>query len=517
MAYPSARVRPPIFDSALQAALERRAVEFLGLGLLVLSALTAMMFTSYAPEDPSWLSASDAPVQNILGSLGAMIAAPIMLIFGLSAWSLVAIQAVWGLRCLLHRGAHRALGRLIFAPFGVAVFAIYAAGLVPPASWSNNFGLGGLFGDTVLKTLLRLSPLPAQPTLTYTSFATGITLVLIGLYCLGASKRELGYALRFLRGGLLQSGRAVASGVGRGSMRLLAARNQQADASAPSDIIRRGGGSATFVPQAPSEFSQDLAVPHTEVKRGLFSRLPGFVKREEDPSHLEPPLNSHTHSSAPAGPEDRLQARISDAVKSRLRVEPAFEDAASEAQSHVFQPQDASLEGAAGVPSQFALGEPLLTGLRREPQLSADRSSQVFQTEGQALVSSAGDEDAQPLYPEPEYGEQDTNLSLRSAIPRPEARTIVHPPLKVSQAQSARAQQEAQPSLKFEDPKTDFELPPLGLLASPISVARHQLSDESLEENARLLESVLDDYGVKGDIVSVRPGPVVTMYELEPA
>ena len=517
MAYPSARVRPPIFDSALQAALERRAVEFLGLGLLALSGLTAMMFTSYAPEDPSWLSASDAPVQNILGSFGAMIAAPIMLIFGLSAWSLVAIQAVWGLRCLLHRGAHRALGRLIFAPFGVAVFAIYAAGLVPPASWGNNFGLGGLFGDTVLKTLLRLSPLPAQPTLTYTSFATGITLVLIGLYCLGVSKRELGYALRFLRGGVLQSGRAVARGLGRGSMRLLAARTQQVDASAPSDIIRRGGGSATFVPQAPSEFSQDLAVPHTEVKRGLFSRLPGFIKREEAPSPLEPPLNSRAHSSAPAGPEDRLQARISDAVNSRLRGEPAFEDAASEAQSHVFQPQDASPEGAAGVPSQFALGEPLLTGLRREPQLSADRSSQVFQTEGQALVSSAGDEDAQPLYPEPEYGEQDTNFSLRSAIPRPEARTIVHPPLKVSQAQSARAQQEAQPSLKFEDPKTDFELPPLGLLASPISVARHQLSDESLEENARLLESVLDDYGVKGDIVSVRPGPVVTMYELEPA
>ena len=517
MAYPSARVRPPIFDSALQAALERRAVEFLGLGLLVLSGLTAMMFTSYAPEDPSWLSASDAPVQNILGSFGAMIAAPIMLIFGLSAWSLVAIQAVWGLRCLLHRGAHRALGRLIFAPFGVAVFAIYAAGLVPPASWGNNFGLGGLFGDTVLKTLLRLSPLPAQPTLTYTSFATGITLVLIGLYCLGVSKRELGYALRFLRGGVLQSGRAVARGLGRGSMRLLAARTQQVDASAPSDIIRRGGGSATFVPQAPSEFSQDLAVPHTEVKRGLFSRLPGFIKREEAPSPLEPPLNSRAHSSAPAGPEDRLQARISDAVNSRLRGEPAFEDAASEAQSHVFQPQDASPEGAAGVPSQFALGEPLLTGLRREPQLSADRSSQVFQTEGQALISSARDEDAQPLYPEPEYGEQDTNFSLRSAIPRPEARTIVHPPLKVSQAQSARAQQEAQPSLKFEDPKTDFELPPLGLLASPISVARHQLSDESLEENARLLESVLDDYGVKGDIVSVRPGPVVTMYELEPA
>jgi S-DNA-T family DNA segregation ATPase FtsK/SpoIIIE len=52
---------------------------------------------------------------------------------------------------------------------------------------------------------------------------------------------------------------------------------------------------------------------------------------------------------------------------------------------------------------------------------------------------------------------------------------------------------------------------------NPTSIQRHVLSDDSLESNARMLESVLDDYGVKGDIVSVRPGPVVTMYELEPA
>ena len=50
-----------------------------------------------------------------------------------------------------------------------------------------------------------------------------------------------------------------------------------------------------------------------------------------------------------------------------------------------------------------------------------------------------------------------------------------------------------------------------------MAIKRTYLSDESLEENARLLEAVLDDYGIKGEIVSVRPGPVVTMYELEPA
>jgi len=44
-----------------------------------------------------------------------------------------------------------------------------------------------------------------------------------------------------------------------------------------------------------------------------------------------------------------------------------------------------------------------------------------------------------------------------------------------------------------------------------------RINEESLEKNARLLETVLDDFGVKGEIVKVRPGPVVTLYELEPA
>jgi S-DNA-T family DNA segregation ATPase FtsK/SpoIIIE len=63
----------------------------------------------------------------------------------------------------------------------------------------------------------------------------------------------------------------------------------------------------------------------------------------------------------------------------------------------------------------------------------------------------------------------------------------------------------------------NYEQPALDLLESPKTVIRQQLSDEALEENARMLENVLDDYGVKGEIISVRPGPVVTMYELEPA
>ncbi len=64
----------------------------------------------------------------------------------------------------------------------------------------------------------------------------------------------------------------------------------------------------------------------------------------------------------------------------------------------------------------------------------------------------------------------------------------------------------------------EFKLPSLHLLAEPKAASKDpSLSKDALEQNARLLEGVLDDFGVKGEIIHVRPGPVVTLYELEPA
>ena len=68
------------------------------------------------------------------------------------------------------------------------------------------------------------------------------------------------------------------------------------------------------------------------------------------------------------------------------------------------------------------------------------------------------------------------------------------------------------------EPDGPFECPPLKLLQRQPRIARDQsISDEVLQENARELEGVLQDFGVKGEITNVRPGPVVTLYELEPA
>ena len=81
-------------------------------------------------------------------------------------------------------------------------------------------------------------------------------------------------------------------------------------------------------------------------------------------------------------------------------------------------------------------------------------------------------------------------------------------------APSTSKRPQRQESLALRD---KYVLPELSLLKAPPPSTGPVLDKASLERNARLLETVLDDFHVKGRITEVRPGPVVTMYELEPA
>jgi S-DNA-T family DNA segregation ATPase FtsK/SpoIIIE len=103
-----------------------------------------------------------------------------------------------------------------------------------------------------------------------------------------------------------------------------------------------------------------------------------------------------------------------------------------------------------------------------------------------------------------------------AAPPKSRPSVAVAPPPK-SVAPAARGvakRSPAQTSLALGD---NYQLPTLDLLNPAPERGRQQIDRVGLERNARLLESVLEDFHVRGDIVEVRPGPVVTMYELEPA
>ena len=98
---------------------------------------------------------------------------------------------------------------------------------------------------------------------------------------------------------------------------------------------------------------------------------------------------------------------------------------------------------------------------------------------------------------------------VASDIPRT-APNIVDP--KPAMAKPIKA-----PAQTSFDLKDRYVLPSIDLLTPAPPPAKATLDKAALERNARLLETVLDDFHVKGSIVEVRPGPVVTMYELEPA
>jgi S-DNA-T family DNA segregation ATPase FtsK/SpoIIIE len=86
------------------------------------------------------------------------------------------------------------------------------------------------------------------------------------------------------------------------------------------------------------------------------------------------------------------------------------------------------------------------------------------------------------------------------------------------EAPAARAPRKKAASRSASRKSSDkFELPSVSVLAAPRAADRQPLSRSELEANSRALEGVLQDFGVRGEIVKANPGPVVTLYELEPA
>ncbi|MGL5010721.1 MAG: DNA translocase FtsK, partial [Paracoccaceae bacterium] len=217
-------------------------------------------------------------------------------------------------------------------------------------------------------------------------------------------------------------------------------------------------------------------------KLGLIARIRRAVEPEPEAELVEPVLMAG-EMDAPS--EDRIRARIGDAIRARAR----------------------GVAPLTMTPLQAAVAA------RREPPVMRPRGPVplIADTTPHMLV-----EDEAEDWDEADAFEDDVAMTF-PATPALDRRSVVQQTVPRKPALSSKAVAEAQPRLRFEEQEVVYELPPLNLLAAPTTVQRHTLSNEALEENARMLESVLDDYGVKGEIVSVRPGPVVTMYELEPA
>ncbi|MGV8985096.1 MAG: DNA translocase FtsK [Cypionkella sp.] len=607
MASYQARQRDPLLDQRVQAMLERRSRELFGLFLIALAAGFALMLMSYSANDPGWMVATDQPAHNVLGRIGAAISSTLMTVGGLGSWGIPAVLAAWGVRFTTHQGADRAVSRVVFAVIAVALGSVYCATLVPSAAWPHSFGLGGLFGDTILASLLGIMPGGAAFALKLLSLIVAVATLAMFLFVTGFNMRELVLIAGFLAMGLVYAYSGLMMALGKGAQgSVLAAQSMgnrwqerratNAERAAEDYAARQTAkqlaraASIGTARMAQAEVEEEAPAPArraaihqqahladadthgrpttalradfrpapeaahyapTKERTGLLARLPSLMRREVEPEPelIEPALSADI--TAPSA--DRIKARISSAIRSRagepeapahpmspitaaiMRREPPVASRTPlprGRQPLIADTRPAAVRMAAPIAAAIAPLMAPLVALR--PSLPADEPAlrisepPVTSTRSAAPVDTWADEDL-PIAAhwdefdnmEPDY--DPTPVAQAPIAPRApmvadrrQAAPLVQPVIK-KPAPSRQAIAEEQPNLAFDDKASTYELPPLGLLTSPSTIVRNQLSTEALEENARMLESVLDDYGVRGEIVSVRPGPVVTMYELEPA
>ena len=553
MAY-QAKGRDPIFDSTTQALIERRGKELIGLALLALAVGFAMLIGSYSPDDPGLLAATEGPTRNMLGPLGAAIASPLAVVIGKGAWGIVIGLAGWGLRFLTHIGEERALGRALFIPIAIALGSVYASTLLPGAGWSHAFGLGGLFGDTVLGALLAILPGSAAIGLKLLTLIFFVATLVVGGFALGVNLRELGNSARYMLGGtvLFYAGALKLAGSGmrgaaRGAMTgattgVRALKSQAAErradrvARAEAQVGDEPDGESYPAPlplkvrrvhpdeppvtraveaqvpvQAPVQAPDQAPIQDQEpVQRpGLLARVSGLAKRNAETT--DPTRAGGLAGGLAGGVDnpDRISAKVASALRARTGPLAEAEPNPVAPASEPVSPVSAAIARAAARTHGAAAD-----GIRPEPPVLRPDPLGAPPVESDPIWEP--DPEADFALDDPALGGLPDPAAQKSppAVPEPK-KVVQHSTRKV--AKSTRAIQEAQPALNFGDQAHTYELPPLNLLTDPGTIERHHLPDEALEENARMLENVLDDYGVKGEIVSVRPGPVVTMYELEPA
>ena len=339
----------------VREALRRRLRELGGFGLIVLATLLALALATWSVQDPSLSHATNAPVRNLLGAPGAIVADLLMQVLGVAALAFILPIAIWGWRLVTHRPLRNERLRLLFWLLGVVLCAGCVAALPRSYAWPLPVGLGGVIGDW----MLRLPALLAGGTL--------------------AGPMRLAVAITAGAGTLLCF--AVVAGFGWTS------NDRNAD---------------------DAEDDEEASVSLGWITHGLLS----------------------------------LRARLARAL-TRRRPTPA--PAHREAQPHS----------------------------RIEPRFEASDAAQS------KLSAELEDED-------------DNAARVASRKPRATARA----PRKSSGG---------------------YVLPSLELLAAPKAIGRATLSADALQANATALEGVLADFGVRGEIINARPGPVVTLYELEPA
>ncbi|WP_052341274.1 FtsK/SpoIIIE family DNA translocase [Salinarimonas rosea] len=480
---------------ALRGFLRRRLAETTGLVLLAAALALALALATWSVEDPSLNHATDGPVRNLLGFPGAVAADLVMQLVGLGAVALIAPLALWGWQLLRAGALPRLSLRIGLLLVGAGAATAVAAALPATARWPLPTGLGGVAGDALLGAVRTVTGIADGPAAAFAGFVFAAIAILsltaacgygfaddedeiedevapprrrgpIDLDDLDEPGREddPGRALVWLG--------AVAHGVmsARGALRrgfalaraALAARHREEDFAFAGPHRREPVLDDEFLrPQRPVRPAAGRPVPPRPA--------PPRPAPRPAPAREEAPYDDDDE------PEDQPGWAADEAPHGHGAYEP--DDAEDLDEAPWEEPRQSA--GPAPAPRQAPARPKPVRGRAPDPEPEPE--------EDFADDEAVDDEPA-----------QSSRVQMPVATLKP----------------GKRIKREAQPNFLDE---SDYELPPLQLLAEPKRSGTPAVSAEALEQNATLLESTLEDFGVRGEIINVRPGPVVTLYELEPA
>ncbi len=412
-----------------------------GAALLIALALAIAALASWNVEDPSFSFATSSPPTNLLGLAGATFADVFMQFFGLGSVIALLPVVAWAIILITHRRTDKFIKRGL-AWFVGSVFASAALACVPaPVTWPLPNGLGGVFGDMILRF----------PALFTGAFPTGGFAIACGIIF-----------------GIPAAGALIIS------TGLVAVDDPADDEPA--------------TPATPSKARtvRDEIEDDTD-RSGPFTLLAGAA--------------AHMRFTA----EARFRRLFGMKGAGKRRRADAFEE------PYDFNNDEFGTLNEPTRPRSRGAGERIEPSLERSerrvmspPSISNDGDEDDDEIPADILIDDEDEDPAADWAPRPAPKRAGLPGSPRVAAAAPRPRP------------GSRADREAQAS--FIDDDSDYALPPIHFLAEPKNVAKDAtLSADALEQNARMLEGVLEDFGVKGEIIHVRPGPVVTLYELEPA
>ncbi len=480
-----------------------------GAGLLMACACAWASLISWSASDPALTSSTDAAL-NLLGPIGALFADWWLQCLGFAAALALFAPTTWGVDLAAGRSLPSRHQRFVVWPVSVIAAAGAVAAMPVPSGWPIPHGLGGLIGDRILAAV---SGMFAAVNLGAGDALSG---GILGSVAVGLSLPLLGFKLGWF-----------------GSSR---SRTEPEFTDVDATGEEEFGPSLEIGPSdEPLDAPEDLPVPSlrlvaspglapvlTAVEPAISAPIPvprSTVRREPAPTEVMT-LRSGDDESVAEGQQE-TEVRPTPRVLATPRPPP------QERPLHVpFTDGDwQEDEESERIARKFAFDR-----RRTDPGYIAPDGANVDDGPKSRLGwvpwrrrSTDIVDRVEPTIDVTDRSERrpDAPLSVSEALrqkARPvEARLPEAQPADARMTLSERARkQAAQAELPRVEP-SGFQLPSTKLLRAAPQTRAADHNQTVLKARAAQLETVLAEFGIKGRIVGVRPGPVVTLYELEPA